>query len=314
MTLLIIAFEPWKRLKYGCYGTLIFIGAWGTTSVLVLALQCSPVRWALGPSSDPNPQNCIDQYTMQLAIRAMDIVSDLIVAALPMFLMQTLQTSREKKWTVIMLFSLKIAWVASRYQIALPDMVSSTPILTAISMVSLTDFYNSEPDERPWHAVPPALWTSAALNLSIITTCIPSIKRFLADWAAGLSTTQITEPMELGHSGGKATSPGTTAHGSRLGGMIATKIGLGSNSRSEVTSTLRSRSERRNHGSNHVRSGVGRAQNPSEQDTSDSVKGLTDGVILHTTDYHVEFEDANNVENGKGSFSSGGPVGTMDWK
>jgi hypothetical protein len=181
-------------------------------------------------------------------------------------------------------------------------------------MLSLNDFYHSEPDDRPWHAVTPAVWTSAALNVSIVTACIPSIKRFLADWAAGLSKTQITEPFELEHSGAMATSPSTYAQGSRLGSKIATRLGLNSESRDETSWTLSGRGERdnigmANSGNIHARTGGRRAQNFPEQDTSESVKGLTHGMILQTTDYSVEFEDTNNGENGHGSCSSRGRDG-----
>ena len=109
ITLLIIAIKPRKSVMYACYGTLAFIGAWGIGSVIALALQCSPNRWALGPTSGQNPQTCIDQYTMQIAIRAMDIASDLVIVVLPVLMMQTVQVKHEKKWAVILLFGLRIA-------------------------------------------------------------------------------------------------------------------------------------------------------------------------------------------------------------
>jgi hypothetical protein len=94
---------------YACYGTLAFILTWGVASASVLALQCSPNRWALGPSSGPDPQTCIHQYAMQMTIRAMDIASDLVLVALPVCMMQTVQVGREKRQMVNMLFGLRIA-------------------------------------------------------------------------------------------------------------------------------------------------------------------------------------------------------------
>lgn len=177
--------------------------------------------------------------------------------------------------------------------------------------------YDASLADRPYQAITPSIWTTAALNLSIITACIPSIKRFLADWAAGLSKAEINDAFELEHSAGKSHSGGggnaSYATGSGLGSKLATKLGLSSSSRAEVTSISRSRDRDRDHA--HDRSMIGRRtgqQSPSG-DTSDSVKGLTDGVIMHTIDYKVEYEDglgggggsAGMQRNGSTSSSSG---------
>jgi hypothetical protein len=189
--------------------------------------------------------------------------------------------------------------------------ISSTPIFTAVSIVAYDDFYHSTPQDRPWHAVVPSVWTSCALNLSIVTACIPSIKRFLADWAAGLSAITISEPFELEHSSGKTGlgDSGTYALGSGMGSKIATKLGLSSTSKAEITSTARSRSDpdddevlRDNTARNRSRGTGGR----QPDNTSDSVKGLTDGVIMHSIDYRVEYEDQTTDNRDWSSRSSGG--------
>ena len=144
-----------------------------------------------------------------------------------------------------------------------------------------------------------------ALNLSIITACIPSIKRFLADWAAGLSKAEINDAFELEHSNGKSRSGNNTyAGGSGLGSKLATRLGLSTGSRAEVTSVSRSRDRDRDH--NIDRMGGRRTGQPSPSgDTSDSVKGLTDGVIMHTIDYKVEYEESATAQRSESMSSSG---------
>ncbi len=88
---------------------LAFIALWGVGSVLALALQCSPDRWVLGPSSGSDPETCVDQYAMQVAIRVLDIASDVGIVLLPAFMMRSVQVSRETRWMVILLFSLRLA-------------------------------------------------------------------------------------------------------------------------------------------------------------------------------------------------------------
>ncbi|KIX04957.1 uncharacterized protein Z518_05829 [Rhinocladiella mackenziei CBS 650.93] len=288
VTLLIIAIKPLKSVVIACYGMLVFVGVWGVASVFVLAFQCFPNRWVLGPDSGLGNNTCIDQYAMQVAIRSLDIASDVGIVLLPILMMQKVQVAPKKRLVVMALFGLRIA----------------TPILTAITILSLDDFYHSTPQDRPWNAITPAIWTSVALNVSIVTACIPSIKRFLADWAAGLSGVVISEPFELEHSAGKTNPSGTYIGGSGMGSKIATKLGLSSTSKAEITST-RSLGDMGNQGAINLetRPRNGGRKGQVSHDTSESVKGLTDGVIMHSIDYRVEFED-QHPGNRNGSCSS----------
>ncbi|KEF54873.1 uncharacterized protein A1O9_09316 [Exophiala aquamarina CBS 119918] len=277
VTLLVIAIKPLRNVMYGCYGMLVFIGLWTVASVFALAFQCSPNRWALGPSES---DTCVNQYAMQVAIRSLDIASDVGIVLLPALMMRTVLVSRDKRWMVIMLFSLRLA----------------TPCMTAASIVALDDFYHSAPQDRTWFAITPSVWTSVAMNVSIVTACIPSIKRFLADWASGLSNVAISEPFELEHSAGKSGGFGSYAPGSGMGSKIATRLGLSSTSKAQVTSHLQSvdSHHENNHSQLHANNNRGvsvKANDPN--DASDSVKGLTDGVIMHSIDYRVEYEEQN---------------------
>lgn len=105
VTLLVIAIKPLKAVRFACYGVLIFSGVWGVASAIALSLQCSPNRWALGPS---DTDTCVDQYTMVIVIRVCDIISDLVIIVLPIIMMQSVQTTQGKRMMVIMLFSLRI--------------------------------------------------------------------------------------------------------------------------------------------------------------------------------------------------------------
>ncbi len=143
-----------------------------------------------------------------------------------------------------------------------------------------------------------------ALSLSIITACIPSIKRFLADWAAGLSRAAINDSFELEHTVDRSRS-GDNTHSQSPGrtGSLATKLGLSRSGRAEVTSTSRSHVNGKD---SNINAHTQKPQRTRSEDTSDSVKGLTDGVIVHTMDYRVEYEDHELASlDGDGSTSSG---------
>ena len=154
------------------------------------------------------------------------------------------------------------------------------------------------------------------LNMSIITACIPSIKRFLADIQSGLAGVHISEPYELTHSGGKYVDYG---RGTTFGSKVATRLGM-SQGQSRNTSVGRSYGEKdprslnnmdlesnmRSGNHNHIQGG---RQDPRRgmgqvRETSESVKGLTDDVIMQTIDYKVEYEDGNTEGSGPSRGSS----------
>jgi hypothetical protein len=207
-----------------------------------------------------------------------------------------------------------------------PACVHRTPILTLVSILTLSDFYSAPTSDRPFEAVTPSVYTTVALNLSIITACIPSIKRFLADWASGLSKAEINEGFEMEVSAGKSRSGGETGRtgygmgskgsmgGSRsggIGGRLAPRLWGISGGSGMGKSMVGSMGSQRGREEGEIglkdlgRSGGGAKGGAREE--SDSVKGLTDGVIMYTKDYKVEYEDRDavgGVEGRDGSTNS----------
>jgi len=175
--------------------------------------------------------------------------------------------------------------------------------VTVISIAALSEYYNAPLEDHPFAAVTPSIWTSVALSLSIITACIPSIKRFLADWAGGLSRAAINNSFELEHTVGRSHSGNNTfSQGSGQTHSLATKLGLSRLGRAEVTSTSRSHGNGKD---SDVNLHTQKPQRTRLEDTSDSVKGLIDGVIVQTMDYRVEYEDNElTLLDGGGSTSS----------
>lgn len=104
VTLLIISIKPLKWVAMVCYGLLGVTVAWAAASIIALGLQCSPTRWALGPGDG---QVCLDQYAIQIGIRAADIVIDLVIIVMPIFMMRAVQVARKKQLVVMFLFGLR---------------------------------------------------------------------------------------------------------------------------------------------------------------------------------------------------------------
>jgi hypothetical protein len=101
----VIAIKPRKTVLYASWGVLAFGVIWGIASSIAFALQCSPNRWAMGPSEE---NTCVDQYMLQIVVRSCDAANDLAIIALPIAMMRTVQTSRWKRWVVIGLFGLRV--------------------------------------------------------------------------------------------------------------------------------------------------------------------------------------------------------------
>lgn len=136
------------------------------------------------------------------------------------------------------------------------------------------------------------------LSLSIITACIPSLRRVLADLQTGMMAGTVSQFFELSVSGGNAsnaTPQGVYGSGSRPGDP---KTGYGGRSPlqsfKEDTSVSRSRTERE-HGSNtDLRFNFGSSKRTQAKqppiERSDSVKNLTENAIMQTIDYEVRYE------------------------
>ena len=109
VTLLVIAIKPLRYVMWACYAMLGLIAVWAVAGVFVLALQCSgPNRWVLGPASGSNGETCIDQHAMLIALRVIDIATDVGIVLLPGLMMWGVQVSAQKRWVVVLLFAVRL--------------------------------------------------------------------------------------------------------------------------------------------------------------------------------------------------------------
>jgi hypothetical protein len=191
--------------------------------------------------------------------------------------------------------------------------MNSVPIITILNLTTLKPYFSSSPADKPWHAVAPAVYSQIMLNLSIITACIPSLKRFLQDLQSGVMAVNITESFELGLSKKVSSSqPGAyaTVSGTGFASMTPSKLGGKSQTRSNVQTTGHDKDDvedlkdgygpgdghsfSQGHNNNaHKFSTQG-----STVERSDSVKGLTDGVIYRSVDFKVEYEGRSSEGSG----------------
>lgn len=279
---LVISIQPRRWIVASLYGLCAVVVVWAIVAICVTALQCGPDRWVLGPDSD---NTCIDQYAAQLALSLVDIFTDVGLVILPVVMVASVQFSIWKRFIVSFMFGLRILSVRFGFcdgtcmlEERSADMMSRVPIFIAINLAYQARFYEKPTPDRTFAAVMPSVWTSIALHLSLITACLPALKRFLLDFGAGVANGLMGEAFELqqghmtkqsqGHSFMRDSRP---PHGAR-------PHLFSRSSRSRVESNTR-RSDGKSGGTADRTSGELRA----------SAEGSTDG-ILQTRDYQVRYE------------------------
>ena len=135
--------------------------------------------------------------------------------------------------------------------------------LTIAGLRSLPPIFESRPPDRPWYTVMPAIWLQLILSSSILCTCIPTLKRVLADLQTGMMAGTVSDFFEQSVSGHTNT-----------GSQSGSKSGSGIGQRSPSTSTPHSRPRRDSIG--------------VERMNSQTI--LRDHAIMQTTDYEVRYE------------------------
>ncbi|EHY54875.1 hypothetical protein HRR83_005865 [Exophiala dermatitidis] len=282
VTHLIIAINPTRTMLMCCYALLGFIAAWTFASIFASAFQCNP----------PNPWNsegnkCVDQFALNVAIHTLNILSDVLIVLIPFAMMLKVKVTSHKRFIVTGLF-------ASRF--------AAVPFTVTMLVYMRTVFRSAHPDIT-WDYLVPQVFATIMINTSIIASCIPSLKPFLHDIKPGLIVVNVPEDeftaSYVRHSRNRSGLNGRT-FGSGGISRIRNKLGLSSRTGHTLTSNSGNSSgmwaEKQKQVLENMELGYNRpqatkARSKVEMDRSESVKGLTDDVILHTIDYKVEYED-----------------------
>lgn len=284
-SLLITGIRPPRPIQIAGYIILGITNIWALGATLALIFQCSlPDVWAY-------KSQCINQWALYLSNVIWNVTTDLALILLPIVLMHNVQVSSEKRWVVNALFGSRII----------------VPAFAIAGATASSDYWTASPSDPTWHAVKSWLWMQAIINSSIITACIPCIKRFLADLSSGLMAVNISEPLEMTMKGARSTATnehsGTTYAKS---GSIASKLFKSS----KMSSTQRSQQSRGSVDVKKSRASFNPVQSFNNSKTvverSDSIKHLNEHVIVQTIDYDVreEFQDAGTLENQTSRVSS----------
>ncbi|CAK1363244.1 unnamed protein product [Cercospora beticola] len=154
-----------KSRVYACYGVLILSCVWGISAFLAQAIRCSQhPPWQIVGDQCPN------NYRSWQIITAFNIIIEILLFAMPVWLVYNLQTELSKKVTVISVFSLRLpVIIAAILRIHyLGDMLGS-----------------SEPLLR---GVPSFICLNIEMHWSLIAATIPTLKPFVGAFNTGWGT------------------------------------------------------------------------------------------------------------------------------
>jgi len=130
-------------------------------------------------------------------------------------------------------------------------------------------YFHAKPLDQPWHALMPAIWLQLVQSVSLLCTCIPTLKRALADLQTGMMGGAVPNFFEVSVSGGH---PNPEELGSKSRSGIGRR--LGSTIPSISLETL----------STEFRGSTPRVERALSQ------KRLREDVIFHSIDWDVRYE------------------------
>ncbi|CAM1503634.1 Fc.00g012250.m01.CDS01 [Cosmosporella sp. VM-42] len=232
----------------------------------------------------PNPwlavshEHCPSRGPIFVYNGVMDILTDLALCALPVAMMWQVQTTVKRKIIVMALFGTRII----------------VPIVTIPSLTNARYLFNDYSDST-WGAVSSTMWFQISLGLSVLTACIPSLKGIIDSLLGGTAAAAIGAPYELRDSGNKKS------------GLEMTALGGGSNQASNQNSGLRNlhvstKGKSVNHSTwsadRELDAKYGGGKASPEGSGSESVRKLTEGVIVVRDEFEVHYDDKRMSRDG----------------
>ncbi|OJI83584.1 hypothetical protein ASPTUDRAFT_120390 [Aspergillus tubingensis CBS 134.48] len=175
-----LAVNKWhKRVSFW---TSILVGIWTVPVFFTLALQCGvPNPW------DFSEGHCVDSIRVQFAfwtgISPIDIITELVICILPIYIVKPVQVVSGKKVTVVVAFFIRIL-IYCKYK---PNKRLASVIITTVIRLILMRHSQSSPfTDMNDAAFATTITTECVLCVSIMTACIPCLKPFLDAFDSGM--------------------------------------------------------------------------------------------------------------------------------
>ncbi|RSL37877.1 hypothetical protein CEP53_015404 [Fusarium sp. AF-6] len=247
--------------------------AYTVAGIFATAFQCPlPEPW----ESESNDQ-CPSQGPIFIFNGIMNILTDLALCALPVAMMWDVQTSLKRKLIVMVLFGSRLI----------------VPIVTIPAMTQASYLFGDS-DDSTWKSVSTMIWTQISLGLSVLTVCIPSLKGVIDSLLGHTAVAAIGAPYELKDSG-NGTGLEMTAMGESGGSRGNTNRSTTRQGSHALSSALRMGSRARGSEQPTWRRDVTAQIDTKAETGSESVRKLTEGVLVHT-DFEMQYDDRGTSE------------------
>lgn len=180
-------------------------------------------------------------------------------------------------------------------------MIDRVAIATILNLATLTPYFDSYPPDQTWYAVDPTIWSQVMLNLSIITACLPSLKRVLAELQSGIAASSIPEGFEYSVARKTSASVGYNSWIEAASGLdIGSVDGIKSHVRRVFSGAASGNATQHDlddlkHGL-RLDHGSDKNSNKTAVEPSESVERLTNKGIVQKVDYKVEVGERFNWE------------------
>lgn len=164
-----------------CYAVLTLSVVWGIGSFLAEAILCTVANpWILVGNKCPNIVLSWE------AVTALNVITELIIAVMPLWLVWNLQTDRSRKVAVVMVFSLRtpiIAAAITRVAYLRTSIPSSQPLLTGVI---------------------PFICMEVEMHYGLMAATFPCLKPFIANFNTSWGTYDPSGTHGYGSSGNYA--------------------------------------------------------------------------------------------------------------
>ncbi|EEP76478.1 predicted protein [Uncinocarpus reesii 1704] len=186
--------QPWFRKT--CWACVSVIIAFTVGTVFSSIFQCTPVQYAFNKKI-PGGGHCLNLTAFWYANAVFNILSDVVIIALPIPVVSKLHSPIKTKIAVASVFTIGIF-------VCITSVLRFTTLNVATSHL-----------DTPWTNIGSSMWTVIEINLGIICACMPTLWRPLSrifPWVSShLTNTKYGSGQSLGSQkpipGGRRAAP-----------------------------------------------------------------------------------------------------------
>ncbi|OJJ72187.1 hypothetical protein ASPBRDRAFT_196296 [Aspergillus brasiliensis CBS 101740] len=161
-----------KWHKQISFWTSVIVGIWTVPVFFTLAFQCrAPHPWSTSNG------RCIDSFAFWVAIAPIDIITELVICILPIYIVKPVQVVFGKKVTVVVAFFIRIFVIIST-------------IVRLIFMRHSHPYPSTDMNDATFATI---ITTECVLCVSVMTACIPCLKPFLDAFDSGMLSVSLNK-------------------------------------------------------------------------------------------------------------------------